>query len=68
MFIKFRETRQLLRGNRKELVQFLADSVHKMEQDMGHFVHEGSAVTVEPVVEVAEDEVAQKTPAKAKRS
>jgi hypothetical protein len=68
MFIKFRETRQLLRGNRKELVQFFADSVHKMEPDMGHFVHEGSAVTVEPVVEVVvSGEEAQKAP-RAKRT
>ena len=67
MFIKFRETRQLLRGNRKELVQFLADSVHKMEQDMGHFVHEGSAVEHVVVEPVAVDDEAPKTP-RAKRS
>lgn len=49
MLIKFRETRQLLRGNRKELVQFSVGSVHKAEPDMSHFVLEGSAV--EHVVE-----------------
>ena len=54
----------MLRGNRKELVQFLVDSVHKAEPDMAHFVHEGSAVEHVVVEPVAVEDEAPKVRAK----